>query len=166
MLINSLRARPLARPHKPSFAQGRWAEQEDYLHNLLSDICGAELHRNRVSLTVQCRPHDKPFELLDDTIVIDPDLFQRLNKREEFAFVLAQQAAFRLTGASSSGLQSAADRLAIEMMVDAGLNPRGAQSALQKVEQAYSAQNSGFGLAKAANTRAFDTPLPRPRWSS
>ncbi len=127
---------------------------DQYLHDLLSDVAGEELHRNGVQLSVNCREIDRPYELQGDELTIHPELFQTLQSKEEMAFVLGQQAAFAMKNRSSDGLQFGADRTAVKMMAEAGLNPSGALGALEKLYQKYPTLPDGEGLELAMKTVA------------
>ena len=162
MLINSNRGWPQANKlslseDKLSLSQNKVKTptgQETYLHNLLSDVAGRELHREGLHLSVECEKNDQPFELQGDKIVVDPDVFHHLDNKEEVAFFLAQKAAFAIGKGDSEGMQFGADRMAISMLAEAGINPSGAYSGLEKLYQAYPSAPEGEGLSLAFKTVA------------
>ena len=151
MLIKSSRPKAVRSSHP---AQDSPSKTETYLHNLLSDVAGKELHRAGLNVKVHCRPGERPYRIENGDIVVDPSLLSTLSGKEELAFVLAQQAALLITGSDPSGLQVGADLMAFDMMSEAGLNPSGGYQALEKLYSRYPTEPVGEGLLKAVKVAA------------
>jgi hypothetical protein len=151
MLINS----PRHRPSRSAVSANRTDSQaQRYLHDLLSDVAGKELHRAGVQAKVRCQTGERPYSIEDRTIVVDPSLLKVLTTKEEVAFLLAQQAALIMTGSNPSGLQFGADQMAFDMMADANMNPVGGYSALEKLYKNYPTEAHGDGMVRVARTVA------------
>ncbi len=114
----------------------------------LSHVAGKELFRQNLPLTVRCaETSTEPCVLSGDEIVVDPDLLDSLSSKDELAFLLAQKAAFRLSGQTSSGVQHGADRVAIDLMTRASFNPAAAFSALEILYRDFPTAHQGEALA-------------------
>lgn len=142
------RPAPLGRAAHPN------SKSEAYLHDLLSDVAGKELFRAGLKVNVRCQPGKRPLWTKDETIFVDPSLLNVLTRKEELAFVLAQQAVLLMAGADKNGVQFGADQMAVDLMIGAGLNPEGGYSALEKLYKEYPSDPEGEGLLKAAKSAA------------
>ena len=109
------RPAPLGRAAHPN------SKSEAYLHDLLSDVAGKELFRAGLKVNVRCQPGKRPLWTKDETIFVDPSLLNVLTRKEELAFVLAQQAVLLMAGADKNGVQFGADQMAVDLMIGAGL---------------------------------------------